>query len=53
MIDLDILSLYLQDYPIEEISPLIPSEFLRRADINRDGVINMADFVLLKTLVYS
>ena len=45
--DFDILRQYLMGIPISEISPLSEEEFIRRADINEDGVINVFDLVAL------
>ena len=49
--DIDILGSYIHGYPISEISPLSEEEFLRRADVNGDGRINIQDiFALLKLI---
>lgn len=45
--DIDILKQYILGFPISEISPLSDAEFLRRADVNGDGTINVIDTVAL------
>ena len=49
--DLDILQKYIVGYPISLISPLSEEEFLRRADVNGDGVVNELDIAALETLI--
>ena len=49
--DLDILAKYIAGYPISEISPLSEAEFLYRADVNGDGVINVLDMTALSHLI--
>ena len=49
--DLDILQNYLAGYPIPDISPLSETEFLRRADINGDGAVNILDLTALEALM--
>jgi len=51
--DIDILKKYIFDYPISEISPLSEEEFLRRADVNQDGVIDVGDITAMKIIIYS
>jgi len=48
--DLHILQVFTAGYPISEISPLEETEFLRRADVNGDGVINALDITALEGL---
>lgn len=45
--DAAILAQYLVGYPIPEISPLPEAEFLRRADFNGDGIVDIADVLAL------
>lgn len=49
--DVYILINYIVGYPISEISPLSEAEFLRRADVNGDGVVNALDITALETLI--
>lgn len=49
--DLDILQKYIGGYPISQISPLSEVEFLQRADVNGDGVVNALDIPALETLI--
>lgn len=49
--DLDILQKYIAGYPISQISPLSDVEFLRRADVNGDGVVNAIDIPALEALI--
>jgi hypothetical protein len=49
--DSDILRDYLFGHPISEISPLSEAEFLRRADVNKDGVIDMGDWAEIKQII--
>lgn len=49
--DLSILQSYIAGIPISEISPLSEAEFLRRADVNGDGVINAMDISALERLL--
>jgi len=49
--DLAILQNYIAGVPISEISPLSEAEFLRRADVNGDGVVNALDIPALEDLI--
>lgn len=49
--DLTILVSYIGGVPIPEISPLSEVEFLQRADVNGDGVINALDITALEALI--
>jgi len=49
--DLEILKLYIMGHPISEISPLPEEEFLRRADVNGDGKIDVGDMIALRNLI--
>ena len=45
--DIDILGKYIGGEPISQISPLSEAEFLRRADVNKDGAINVLDITAI------
>lgn len=45
--DAHIIAAYLAMFPISEISPLSEEEFLRRADFNGDGIVDIADVLAL------
>ena len=49
--DLVILQEYLLGGPISEISPLDEAEFLRRADVNGDGVVDDLDLTALVNII--
>ena len=49
--DLEILKLYMWGYEVGTISPLPEAEFLRRADVNGDGIIDAGDMTALKILM--
>ena len=49
--DITILEYYILEYPISDISPLSEEEFLRRADVNKNGVIDMSDVTALEILM--
>lgn len=48
--DMEIITRYMQGEPISAISPLSEAEFWRRADLNKDGVINVLDMILIGQL---
>lgn len=50
--DMTILKKYYLGFPIAEISPLSEDEFLRRADINEDGIIDTGDMTAMRTIIY-
>lgn len=49
--DYDIMVKYLAGYSISEISPLTEAEFLRRADVNADGAVNILDLTALTGII--
>lgn len=49
--DISVLQLYILNYPIPQISPLSEAEFLRRADVNGDGVINVLDMAAIAKII--
>ena len=51
--DRSILQLYIFGYAISDISPLPEGEFLRRADVNGDGVVDVGDMTAIRHLIYS